>query len=1082
MNKKLIKIACVVGLCLMEMVDAQAQITNIYNTVFTTNSAQSMWGNGDYFSLDFDYSLFDEGWSTGGSFDFTESICGAKFGLGLSASTSGSMGMNFYLNGLTSGTIDKITYPLEIGFITPDPSSINAGQIIKIDSYYKVKGTPTIKTSYPSGGRMGLRFHFETDNHIGFKGCVFDCAEEDLDIGFDIDTTLFQISATEGETFYLGNGSIDPLPGFLCYTPPSVPWPQIIYKDLLPIHISKTEKDCACCDSVYACDSCDCIENCPDIDCDNDGKPDNGTFSVFDYMEADLDIPNVSELQTSIVNTNTIQAIGEDKFITASFDPINALLNFSPTLKLKGDVEIPPPVSCLVGIDYNILSASIDFNIYNKQTFDFTAEAYAKLELPVKVDYQIWNAQNAVVGTGKDSIIDYKIGNSVAFRFPCDYEYIDFKPEIYLKNKFTNRTYNNYEVEVPMEALALNITFNKIVVVPEVSVKICLPVVGCETITTPEVAFDPPDVNIGPLWEETFPIGNLEQDIFKKTWEMQGFQKIKVDPFRIAPNRFTLALNPLDVACNNKATGEITLSDAGGTYPLTYHWSNGATTRDLQNVNAGDYYVKVTDANQCEAFNGATIYQPEVLIVSSEIKNCLCFGDQTGEINLTVKGGKAPYTFLWSNGSTLEDLIGVTAGTYTYQLIDANGCMVTEDLTITEPTPLEGYVSDYGEPLCNGSSEGFIKYNVSGGTPPYRFHWSNFAVTQNLDSLVAGTYSVTVTDFKGCTFESTQLINEPEELKNELTMEPVHCYKGSDGAVEANISGGTAPYQLTWYSPEFTLKNRSLRITELTEGLYQIEIYDSNQCFVKDSIWLTAPQAPFYTTLKTTNPSCHNGQDGAIDLETFNGTAPFTYQWSNGAVSQSISELTAGKYDVTVSDNFNCNTKNNTVLIEPLAFKADVEITQVSCEEEADGIIQLSPQGATPPYEIIWSNNETGIFLDNLAQGVYTASIADANHCLYTIDVEMPVNGVGCVDIPSAFTPNADGINDSWVIRSIKNYPDNQIKIFTKWGELIFSSSGDAAPWDGTNNGNDCPAATYYYVVKLGNGEPLYKGLVTIVR
>jgi gliding motility-associated-like protein len=1081
MNNFLSKTVFFVAFCLMGIFSVQAQKIYIYDTVFTTNSAQSMWGNGDDFSLDFDYALFDEGWSTGGGFDFTESICGAEFGLGLNASTSGSMGMNFYMNGLTSGTIDKITYPLEIGFITPEPSTINAGQIIEIDSYYKVTGTPEIKTSYPSGGRMGLRFHFGIDNNIGFKGCVFDCAEEDLDIAFDIDTTLFQISATQGETFYLGNGDINPLPGFLCYTPPSVPWPQIIYKDLLPIHISKIEKDCACCDSAFACDSCGCIENCPEIDCNNDEIFDNGTFSVFDYMEADLDIPNVSELQTTIVNTNTIQAVGEDKFINASFDPINALLNFSP-YKLKGDVKIPPPVSCLIGIDYNILSTSIDFNIFNKQTFDFTAEAYAKLELPVKVDYQIKNAQNAVIATGKDSIIDYKIGNSVAFRYPCDYEFIDFKPEIYLKNKFTNRTYNDYEVEVPMEALALNITFNKIVVVPEIKVKICLPVVGCETITTPEVAFDPPDMNIGPLWEETFPIGNLEQDIFKKTWEIPGFQRIKVDSFRIAPNRFTLNLNPVDIACNNATTGEIMLSDAGGTYPLTYEWSNGATTRNLQNVKAGDYYVKVTDANQCEAFNGAEIKEPEAIIVTNEITDCLCTQDNTGSIDLSVSGGVKPYIFMWSNGETSEDLNGITAGTYECILSDQNNCQQILEFTVNEPTELTGYVSNYGEPLCHGGSEGFIKYNVSGGTPPYRFHWSNFAVTQNLDSLVAGTYSVTVTDFKGCTFESTQLINEPDELKNQLTMEPVHCYMGADGALETTIYGGTPPYQLTWYSPEYTLNSRKLRIDELTEGLYQIEIYDSNLCFVKDSIWLTAPQAPFYTTLKTTNPSCHNGQDGAIDLETFNGTAPFTYQWSNGAVSQSISELKAGKYDVTVSDNYNCTTKNNTVLIEPLAFTADVEITQVSCEEETDGKIQLSPQGATPPYEIIWSNNETGTFLDNLAQGIYTASIADANNCLYTIEVEMPVNGVGCVDIPSAFTPNADGINDSWVIRSIKKYPDNQIKIFTKWGELIFSSSGDDAPWDGTNNGKDCPAATYYYVVNLGNGEPLYKGLVTIVR
>jgi len=1080
MNKLKNKIVFLLSFSLLGVLGLKAQITTVYDTVFTTTEKQSMWGNGGYFSLDFDYDLFNEGWSTGGGFDYTTSICGAKFGMGLNASTSGSMGMNFYLNGLTSGTIDKITYPVEIGFTTPDPTTINAGQIIKIDSYYKVTGTPEIKSSYPSGGRLGLKFHFGTDNHIGFKGCVFDCANLDLDIGFDIDTTLFQISANEGETYYLGNGEIS-TPDFLCLPTYAVPFPEFIQKDILPIHVGGPADDCDCCNDPHACDSCDCIDNCPDIDCNNDDIPDNGTFSLSDYMSGELDIPNISELQTTIVNDNTIKAVGEDKFITASFDPINALLNYSP-YKLKGDVKIPPPVDCLVGIDYNILSASIDFNIFNKQTFDFTAEAYAKLQLPVKVDYQIRNSQNAVVGTGKDSIIDYKIGNSVEFRFPCDYEFIDFKPEIYLKNKFTNRTYNDYVVEVPMEALELNITFHKIVVVPEISVEICLPLLGCETISTPEVAFDPPDVNVGPLWEEVFPIGNLQQDLFKKTWEIPGFQKLKVDPFRIAPNRFTIDLNPHDIACNNMPTGEINLSDAGGTYPLTYLWSNGATSRELQNVKAGDYYVKVSDANKCEAFNGASIYEPEALEVSSEITHCLCFGDQTGKINLTIKGGKAPYTFVWSNGNTLKDLIGVPAGTYNYQVIDANNCSFSDALTITQPTPLEGYVSDFGEPLCNGSSEGFIKYNFSGGTPPYRYQWSNFAVTQNIDSLVAGVYTVTVNDFNQCTFETSQTIEEPTLLQNQLQIEPVHCYKGNDGAVEATISGGTLPYFITWYSPEFTLNNRSNRIENLAEGLFQIEIYDSNQCFIKDSIWLTAPTAPFFTQLETTNPSCNAGQDGAITLNVVNGEAPYSYTWSNGAQSQSVSDLLAGKYDVTVYDYYNCLTKNNAVLIEPLEFIANVEIQKVSCIDEADGQILIKPQGATPPYDVLWSNNATGLQISGLTEGSYSATINDKNNCVYYIDVEMEVNGVGCVDIPSAFTPNGDNFNDSWVIRSIKNYPNNNIQVFTKWGELIFSSSGDDAPWDGTHNGKDCPAATYYYVVDLGNGDPLYKGLVTIVR
>ncbi len=1081
MSKNNRKTAFLLGFLFLIYYGVQAQIVNVYNVSFATTKKHSMWKDGEAFSLDFDYPLFNEGWNIGDELDLTETICGKRFGIGLEASSKGSMGMNFYLNGLTSGSIDAIVYPLEIGFITPDPSTIKAGQTIRIDSYYKVTGTPFMKTSYPTGGRLGLRFHFDMDNHIDFEGCAFSCASTNLNINLDLDTTLFQISAHEGETFYLANGTKTIIPPFLCIEPPAIPYPEYQRKDFLPVHVGGGPDDCNCCDSTFVCDSCDCVENCPDIDCDNDGKPDNGTFALSNYIEGDLDIPYIAELQTTIVNDNTIRGKGSDKFITASFDPINALLNYSP-YKLKGDVKIPSPVSCLIGIDYNILSASIDFNIYNKQSFDFTAEAFAILELPVKVDYQIKNQQDAIVNTGKDSIIEYKIGNYVMFKFPCEYQFMDFKPEIYIKNKLTNRTYNDYELEVPIEAMELKIEFKKIVIIPEITIDIWIPFDGWETITTPEVAFDPPDKNIGPLWEDVFPIGHIEHTIFKKSWSIDDFPNIKTPAFRIEPQRFKLNLNPVAVACNSAATGQIILNDSGGTHPLTYEWSNGDTTRDLQQVKAGEYYVKSTDANNCAAFNGATINEPEPLSVVSDLQHCNCFGDNTGAIYLSVKGGVKPYSFLWSNGQTTENLTNIASGTYIYQVIDAHNCIFTDTLIITHPTQLFGYISDFGTPLCNGSTEGYVKINVSGGTPPYRYQWSNFAVTQNIDSLQAGVYSVTVTDFNQCAFEANQIIPEPELLQNQFTVDPVKCYKGSDGTLEAAISGGTPPYFITWYSPEYTLNNRTNRLENLSEGLYQIEIYDSNLCFLKDSIWVSAPNSPFFTELKTTNPSCPDGNDGAITLTVRNGTAPYTYRWSNNSETQSISGLNAGKYDVTVWDFYFCQTQNNTVLIEPLAFKADAEVKRVSCLEETDGQIEIILQGGTPPYEVFWSNNESGTKIENLPKGSYNATITDRNNCSFFYEVVVPVNGVGCLDIPSAFTPNGDNYNDTWVIRSIKNYPKHKIKVFTKWGELIYANTGNYEPWDGTHHGNDCPAATYYYIVDLGNGEPLYKGLVTIVR
>lgn len=1031
--------------------------TTTYEIDFVSHN-QYMWKDAG-FNLDFRKELFDESWNQSFGFDGTESILGYDFGLDFSAQTAGNIGMEFFLEDISMGMINTVRYPVKIEFVRPAGGSFNAGEKVVVTSSFEVQPGAKIITQYPNSGRMGLDFRFNMENDINMTACLFDCGSVGFSPDINMDMTLFQLSTHPGQTFYPGVSEVGP-DGFLCYDPPGIYLPTMDTVDILPIEIVKDADDI-------------------------DSTDTDSTKRISPFFSATLDLPYISGVSTTIDSPDQISATGQDTYITSDFDVIGTLFSFAPGYELNGELTAPL-VGCFAALKYDFFNTDFLFDVTNKQEFTFNAKISAELHLPVEVEYQIKRDPNMVVESGKDSVITYRIGDRLEFIFPCEFEFVDFKPIFKLKNTFRNHTYDQYDLSVSLRALTFELEFKKVVIVPEYTFEICLPLIDCYEVTTPEVSFDPPDVGFGPLWEKTFPIGSIQNTWFDKTWELGGFDIFdNVDAFRLQPEPFNIDLTPDQILCHGDSTGSIELSETGATQPVSYKWSNSATTKNLNNVPAGDYYVKATDKNRCATYQGTTIHEPEPLSLSVTSENCLCYGDSTGAIYTEVEGGVPPYNYNWSNGITSDNNLNIPAGTYSLTVTDQNGCTIEDSVKISQPSKLNSYISDYGMPLCNSENNGYIHLNVSGGVEPYRYQWSNFMVTQNIDSLAAGNYSVTVIDDNGCITGSSVTIPEPPALGGELYVEePISCYNGSDGKIAIDLTGGTPPYDINWYSPNYTLNQGSASISDLYEGTYQIEVFDSNDCYLKDTIYLESPDKPFYTDISTQNPSCYYSNDGALFLTVNNGQAPYSYQWSDGSTSRDLHGLNEGKYDVTVTDDLGCETSDNALLVAPDSIKSYVKIKEVSCIQESDGEIELTPYGGTPPYEINWDNGMSGKKIDGLSEGVYYATVVDSNDCSYQTSVEMTVNGQNCVDIPSAFTPNDDGINDTWVVRHLDLYPEHTVKIFTKWGSLIYEANGDAhlRPWDGTYKGEKMPAATYYYVVDLGNDEPVKKGLVTIVR
>ena len=162
---------------------------------------------------------------------------------------------------------------------------------------------------------------------------------------------------------------------------------------------------------------------------------------------------------------------------------------------------------------------------------------------------------------------------------------------------------------------------------------------------------------------------------------------------------------------------------------------------------------------------------------------------------------------------------------------------------------------------------------------------------------------------------------------------------------------------------------------------------------------------------------------------------------------------------------------------------ADPYVTNASCEVSDDASIDITPYGGTMPYTFLWSNGQITEDLQNIQIGEYTVLITDFNGCQKLDSISVSFNGSdNCLFIPTLFTPNGDGIHDTWLIDGLDLYPDILVQVFNRWGQLLFESKGYSDPWDGTYNGNELPIGVYYYVIDLNNDTEPLNGPITIKR
>ncbi|MBW8048924.1 MAG: PKD domain-containing protein [Cytophagales bacterium] len=293
----------------------------------------------------------------------------------------------------------------------------------------------------------------------------------------------------------------------------------------------------------------------------------------------------------------------------------------------------------------------------------------------------------------------------------------------------------------------------------------------------------------------------------------------------------TVSVNTVTgITCNGGLNGSIDIAVSNGTPPITYSWSNGDTTEDISNLTAGTYEVTVTDSAGCNAFESITIIEPDGMNITTSSTDANC-GSSDGSVTVNVTGGIAPYSYSWNTGDTTTAVTNLSSGSYLVTITDANGCVDSVAATVSNvgaPT-ITVNATDLS---CNGSADGAVTLNVTGGSTPYSYWWSTGSTVQNQTNMIAFTYFVTVTDASGCETTLSIVVDEPDPLSLTVTGIDVTGCGISNGSAAANVNGGTSPYSYTWSTLDITQT-----ISGQPEGVYSVTVSDANGCpAITDSV------------------------------------------------------------------------------------------------------------------------------------------------------------------------------------------------------------------------------------------------------
>lgn len=537
----------------------------------------------------------------------------------------------------------------------------------------------------------------------------------------------------------------------------------------------------------------------------------------------------------------------------------------------------------------------------------------------------------------------------------------------------------------------------------------------------------------------SFPVNNLAPNNYVlKVQDANGCADTIQFVIAAGPNCCNLTLDIATIQPNcGQNSGSITITPSpSGTY--SYTWNNSLPNQATQSsLAAGQYLVTVAEVGNpaCSVdtvINLNNSNGPSIAFSNKVEPGC---GTANGSVSATLAGGSAPYTITIDDGQGAPQtqvipiagtapVTGMAAGTYIISVTDANNCTATQTIVFTAPnSPVITSINATAE-TCFGDNNGTANVSVNGGTGTLIYAWSNGASSAAIANLAPNTYSVTITDAANCTASGNITV----------AAGPVCCtwnisaaiVQPSCGANDGSINITVLPiatYTYTWSNNAITANN-----SNIAAGNYSVTITNTANSCVKDtSFSLSNPNAPTVSGVNATAESCAGG-DGAISITATGGTGTLTVTWSNGATGNSITNLSAGTYNYTITDNNNCMVTGDTIVAPPTGC-CNLQLTAIANNTDcsgANGSIQANIATAgIPPYTFSIDGNtyqSSSNFL-NLTAGNYVVFAKDSTSCIDTVHVtigsiantlSVALNVVqpGCAGVNAgSITANATGGN-----------------------------------------------------------------------